>query len=247
MTSTNDSDDRLLVHAYLAGELDPANARALERQMAADPALAAEHAQAQTLRRVLRERLPPKPPPPRLRSRVEKAIGMRAATRPSWQALAASVALALMVASSSTWLAVRPVAGDRTVEAVVDGHVRALMAPQPIDVASSDRHTVKPWFNGRIPQAPRVLDLARDGFSLVGGRIDVIGNAPVATLIYRKRQHLISLSAVPGDHAGARHTINGYNLVGWKEAGVTYWAVSDLGADEVDAFARAFRTAPSEP
>jgi anti-sigma factor RsiW len=75
-----------------------------------------------------------------------------ARARPSWQALAASVAVALMVASGSTWLAVRPAPEQRTAEAVVDGHVRALMAPQPIDVASSDRHTVKPWFNGRIAQ-----------------------------------------------------------------------------------------------
>ena len=121
------------------------------------------------------------------------------------------------------------------------------MAPQPIDVASSDRHTVKPWFNGRIAQAPRVVDLARDGFALVGGRIDVIGSAPVATLVYRKRQHLISLSAVPVDgRAGARRTINGYNLVGWNESGMTYWAVSDLGAGEVDAFVNAFRAAPPE-
>ena len=249
MTDTNDAaDDRLFVHAYLDGELDPANARALERRMAADPALSAEHAQAQALRRALRERLPPKPLPPHLRSRVERAVGMTPArARPSWQALAASVAVALMVASGSTWLAVRPAPGERTAEAVVDGHVRALMAPQPIDVASSDRHTVKPWFNGRIAQAPRVVDLARDGFALVGGRIDVVGSTPVATLVYRKRQHLISLSALPVDgRAGARRTINGYNLVGWNESGMTYWAVSDLGAGEVDAFVNAFRAAPPE-
>jgi anti-sigma factor RsiW len=247
MTDPNDpADDRLFVHAYVDGELDPANARALERQMAADPALLAEHAQAQALRRALRERLPGKPLPPHLRSRIEKAVGMTR-VRPSWQALAASVALALMVASGSTWLAVRPAPGERTAEAVVDGHVRALMATQPIDVASSDRHTVKPWFNGRIAQAPRVVDLAREGFSLVGGRIDVVAGAPVATLVYRKRQHLISLAAVPADgRAGARRTINGYNLVGWNESGMTYWAVSDLGAGEVDAFVNAFRTAPPE-
>ena len=161
---TNDAaapdETRLLVHAYIDGELDPANALA---------ALAAERAQTETLRRTLRDKLPPKPLPPHLRPRIEAALGLhRARPRPTWQALAASVALAFMVASASTWILVQPVPGDKIADTVVDDHVRALMAMQPIDVASSDRHTVKPWFNGRIAQAPRVVDLAQEGFPLVG-------------------------------------------------------------------------------
>src|SRR5262249_56348171 len=80
---------------------------------------------------------------------------------------------------------------------IVANHLHALMATKPIDIASSDSHTVKPWFNGRIPDAPRVVDLNQKGFPLVGGRIDVIGRVPLATLVYQRRQHLISLSAVP--------------------------------------------------
>ena len=119
------------------------------------------------------------------------------------------------------------------------------MAPQPTDVVSSDRHTVKPWFNGRIPEAPRVVDLATEGFPLVGGRIDVIGRVPVPTLVYRHRQHLISLSAVPaGRNAGvAPRAIAGYNILTWTENGITYWAVSDLAASDLDKFAKAFREA----
>jgi anti-sigma factor RsiW len=123
--------------------------------------------------------------------------------------------------------------------------MRALMAAQPIDVASSDRHTVKPWFNGRIPEAPRVVDLAAEGFPLVGGRIDVIGRAPVPTLVYRHRQHLISLSAVPDGQglATPQGQIAGYNVLSWIDNGIAYWAVSDLGASDLDKFAKAFRAA----
>jgi anti-sigma factor RsiW len=122
------------------------------------------------------------------------------------------------------------------------------MAPQSTDVVSSDRHTVKPWFNGRIPQAPRVIDLSADGFPLVGGRIDVIGRTPVPTLVYSRRQHVISLTAIPGgapatDPRAAQGTV-GFNLIRWSDDGVSYWAVSDLNPAELGTFARLFRDAP---
>jgi len=167
---TNDStrvpdDDSQLVHAYLDGELDPAHAIVVGRKIAASPALAAEFEQTRTLRQALREHLPPRTLPPHLRSRIEAAVGMRRRwTRPSWQALAASIAIAFVLGGGSTWAVLRPAAGDRTAVAVLDGHMRGLMAPHPTDMNSSERHTVKPWFNGRIPQAPRVVDLAQEGF-----------------------------------------------------------------------------------
>src|SRR6185295_2673554 len=140
-----------------------------------------------------------------------------------------------------------PSPDDRLAGEIVDGHMRSLMAAQPTDVASSDRHTVKPWFAGRVPQAPRVIDLTQDGFPLIGGRIDVIGGTPVPTLVYRHRQHLISLSALPGAGAPAPRAVKGYNLVGWSADGVAYWAVSDLGAGDLEKFARLFRLAPTDP
>ena len=244
--TTNNEDATLLVHAYVDGELDPANALDAERRIAADPALAAEHARVQALRDALREKVPAKPLPAHVRTRVMSAVGLnQARTRPSWQALAASVALALIVGSGATFVVTQQAGGDRIVEAVIDDHVRALMAPQPIDVKSTDRHTVKPWFNGRIPGAPRVVDLAQDGFPLVGGRIDVIGGTPVPTLVYQHNQHVISLTAVPATarSADVRRAIKGYNIVGWSDDGTAYWAVSDLGAADLDKFARAFRSA----
>lgn len=244
--TTNAPSDALLVHAYLDGELDPANALALEQRIAADPALAAECARAEALKQALREKLPRKALPPGLRPRIEAAVGLgRARTGPSWRALAASVMLAVVLASGSTWYLVRPEPGDRIGE-ILDGHMRSLMATQPTDVTSSDRHTVKPWFNGRIPQAPRVIDLAQDDFPLLGGRIDVIGGTPVATLVYRHRQHVISLVAVPGGTVAARRALKGYNIVRWSEEGVAYWAVSDLGADDLEKFARLFQSAPAD-
>ena len=246
------TDPRLLVHAYVDGELDPAHALEMERQFASDPALAAERDRVEALRRAIREQLPAEAAAS-LTRRIENSLGLRreyprAASHPSWRALAASVVLAVFLASGATWFALRPDQADATADMIVASHVRALMAPQPFDIASSDRHTVKPWFNGRIADAPRVVDLADQGFPLVGGRVDVIGRAPVATLVYRHRQHLISLSAVPGGRtiAATPKEIGGYNLLSWSENGTAYSAVSDLAAPDLETFAKAFRAASAE-
>ena len=218
-----------------------------------DPALAAERDRVEALRRAIRERLPLEAAPADLARRIETAVGLRrddarTSSHPSWRALAASVVLAVFLASGATWLALRPHPADATADMIVASHVRALMAPQPFDVASSDRHTVKPWFNGRIADAPRVVDLADQGFPLVGGRVDVIGRAPVATLVYRLRQHLISLTAVPGGRtiAATPREIAGYNIVSWREDGTAYSAVSDVAAPDLETFAKAFRAASAE-
>jgi anti-sigma factor RsiW len=239
------TDPALLVHAYLDGELDPAHALEIESQLAAVPALAAERDRIEALRRLIGERLPREAPPPGLARRIEAAVGMRhASSQPSWRALAASVLLAAFVGGVATWFVLHP-GPDAMAEMVVASHMRALMAPQPTDVSSSDRHAVKPWFNGRTPEAPRVVDLTADGFPMVGGRIDVVGRVPVPTLVYRHRQHLISLSAVPagGNAIVAPRAIAGYNILTWTENGIAYWAVSDLAATDLDKFAAAFRAA----
>jgi anti-sigma factor RsiW len=151
-------DSTLPIHAYLDGELDPTNALAVEKRMATDPALAAECERVDALQRLMREHLPREAPPPGLRMRVETAVGLR---RPrtqlshaqfSWRALAASIAVTAVVASGATSMLRPPSGTDLVRDGIVDAHIRSLMASQPIDVASSDRHTVKPWFNGRIPQ-----------------------------------------------------------------------------------------------
>ena len=215
------SDDPiLLLHAYLDGELDPVNALAIEQRIAADPSLAAERDRFMALRELMQEHLVREAAPSGLRVRIENSLGLRRSLqRPSWRALAASVALVAVVSSGSTWFLAESRPSRSTEDAVVADHIRALMAPQPADVASTDQHTVKPWFNGRVPEAPRVVDLASEGFPLIGGRIDVVSRSPVPTLVYRHRKHFISLTAVPeagaANAAPAISTNDGYNIVRW--------------------------------
>ena len=252
MTTGGLHQDRLLlVHAYVDGELDPGGALALLQLMEADPALAAERDWAELLQRELRRQFRREPVPPHLRARVEAiAAAPRLRAQPSWRALAASVALAAVLASGSTLLTVASRPADTLSDSIVSSHVRALMAPQPIDVASSDRHTVKPWFNGRIAEAPHVVDLAADGFPLFGGRIDVIARMPVPTLVYHHRLHVISLTATPAgsglDVAPSERTIDGYNIIRWRDGEANYWAVSDLASSELGEFVRLFCSAPPE-
>jgi anti-sigma factor RsiW len=243
-------DAALLVHAYVDGELDAAAELDMERRIAADRQLAAERDRVLALRQAL-ARLPRETAPPGLRARIETAVGLRRIRpRPTWSALAASVALTAFVTGSSAWLWRTPDAGPAHSDAIVSAHMRAMMAPQPADVLSSERHTVKPWFTGRIPEAPRVINLGGAGFPLVGGRVDVIERQPAATLVYGRRAHLISLIAVaaPGqnDAPPARSASAGHNIVAWSENGVAYWAVSDLSATDLDSFVRLFRTAPPD-
>jgi anti-sigma factor RsiW len=252
--SKPDDNSVLLVHAHLDGELDPANALGIEQQMDKEPALAAEAERVKALKQLIHERLPREAAPPGLRGRIEASVGGVRQGRgrlSSWRALAASIAVTAMVTSTSTWLVVESQQQPAMVaDALVSDHIRALMAPEPVDVVSSDRHTVKPWFNGRITNSPRVVDLTKDDFTLIGGRIEVVSHSPVSTLVYRRAKHLISLTAVPAESRfeleRTPHAVNGYNIVHWVEKGVSYWAISDLEAKELEAFAQLFRTSQTE-
>jgi anti-sigma factor RsiW len=250
MTTTE--NDRLLLNAYIDGELDPAHALEFERRLADNSALAKERTRIEALRNAMREQLPRETASAALRRRVA-ALARPQPFAINWRtgrlAMAASVAMAFAAGCLATVVAIGPPGREPTAELLVASHMRALMAPQAADVASSDRHTVKPWFNGKLPQSPRVVDLAAQGFALVGGRIDVIGLTPVPTLVYRARLHVISLTALAQSRrAGlAHHPIDGYNLVEWTDGQLAYWAVSDLAAPELEAFAKAFRAGNAEP
>ena len=121
------------------------------------------------------------------------------------------------------------------------------MAPSPADVASSDHHTVKPWFDGKVAFAPQVVELAAAGFPLVGGRVDVIGLEPVPALVYRAGKHLISLVEMPSETLAAaavtRRMERGYEAVNWADGRVAYWAVSDASDEELQLFVKALRAA----
>ncbi len=248
MTTTE--NDRLLLNAYIDGELDPAHALEFERRLAQNGALATERGRIEALRNAIRQRLPRETASPALRRR---AAALAQPFAINWRtgrlAMAASVAMAFAAGSLATFVAIGPPGREPTAELVVASHMRGLMAPQAVDIASSDRHTVKPWFNGKLPQSPRVVDLAAQGFALVGGRIDVIGLTPVPTLVYRARLHVISLMALaqPPRAGLPPHPIDGYNLVEWTDGQLAYWAVSDLAAPELENFAKAFRAGNAEP
>jgi len=138
----------------------------------------------------------------------------------------------------------RPDTAALTAHDITASHVRALLGARETDVLSSDRHTVKPWFNGRIDYAPPVTDLAAQGFPLIGGRLDYIDGRPVAVLVYRASQHPVDLYVRPetgGDTTPAPRTERGYQLMHWRSAGMGYWAITDASADVMQAFAHAVR------
>lgn len=238
----------VLLHAYLDGELSVSESAEAERNIAANEELAAEAAAVRALKHALQTRLPPERLPPDFASRMAGRIGLRPRrSRPTWMLLAASVILAIGLSSAVTLFVLR-MGDDRIYAESVDSHLRALMAVRPVDVASSERHTVKPWFNGRSVHAPKVADLAGQGFPLLGGRIDVIRSVPVPALVYTRRLHTISVWAANDARAAlltkGTASVNGTNLVVWRVADTTYWAASDLDAGELTKFTQAFAAAP---
>jgi anti-sigma factor RsiW len=132
-----------------------------------------------------------------------------------------------------------PGPAQRLQEELVASHTRALMTGHAIDVVSSDRHTVKPWFNGRLDFSPAVFDLSAQGFALTGGRLDYLEQRPVAALVYQHKAHPINLFVWPakaGDDAPKSASRLGYNLLHWTRGGLSYWAVSDLNSGELAQF-----------
>ncbi|MBA3875145.1 MAG: anti-sigma factor [Anaerolineae bacterium] len=129
---------------------------------------------------------------------------------------------------------------DSLAQEVVDSHIRSLMVDHLSDVISTDQHTVKPWFDGKLDFAPVVINLADQGYPLIGGRIDYLDNRPVTALVYQKDKHIINLFIWPSTEAPetAPTSIQGYHLINWTAANTTYWAVSDLEASELQTFAQ---------
>ena len=155
--------------------------------------------------------------------------------------LAAVVLMSALLSAAATWFMLSGTADRARIESdVLSAHVRSLLQEQPVQIASSDRHTVKPWFSGRIEFAPAVVDLAANGFPLLGGRLDYVGGRRVAALVYRRRLHLVTVfmwpSAGPEETKPSIMKVNGYNLVTWSKGGMTYWAASDLSENELLEF-----------
>jgi anti-sigma factor RsiW len=259
MAASLPDNDELQLNAYCDGELDPAAAAEFERRMAADESLHARYSRLTSLRQAVRS-LPLSDVPSNLQARVQarlKAERLNAnAERPnsvtvlrrrswSYQALAASAVLGAVISGSVIRTIDHVAQSDAIASAVVAGHIRGLLAPQPFDIASSDRHTVKPWFTTRLPESPQVPDLAAQGFTLLGGRVDVIGNSPVATIVYRHAAHTVSLTTLRPGQTVPEQTIAGYNVRSWSDGNFTYVAVGDLPGADLAVFESAFSAAES--
>jgi anti-sigma factor RsiW len=230
--------------AYIDGELEPARAEAVAAHLGTCPTCTRVHERHLALRAALHEALPPLRAGDRLQRSVRQSL--RGATRtrvvPSlreWRWLAAAAVLAMVVVSSTWTLAARRTADQLVPREVLASHVRSLMGTHLLDVASSDQHTVKPWFNGKLDFSPAVSDFAGRGYPLIGGRLDYVGGRSVAALVYGRRQHVINVFLWPAGGGPSRVrtvTQQGYHLFHWKSADSEYWVVSDLGEAELRAF-----------
>jgi anti-sigma factor RsiW len=237
------AEPRPLVDAYLDRELDLAASLEMEEHFTRCRTCSEAYEAGRRLRAEIGASVTYFPAPAELRQRLASATRestrkRRRATPARWLALAAPIAAAALLVVSILPLVRR--AGDTSVvDEIVSGHVRSLMATHLTDVPSTDKHTVKPWFDGKLDFAPAVVDLADHGFPLVGGRLDYLGKRPVAALVYGRQRHFINLFTWPDagpavePQADSRH---GFQLVHWREHGMSYWAISDLNAAELGEF-----------
>lgn len=240
--------------AYIDGELGEADCARLVAHLADCPECGPEAEALGRLRDGIRRSAPIYRAPEALRSHIRLALRAEAAASastaraaPGWLAYAASILVAVAAGSGGTLL----VTGERQEDAVarelIDSHLRSLLASHLTDVASSDQHTVKPWFAGKSDLAPPAVDLAGEGFPLVGGRLDVIGGKPVPALVYRRREHVINVFVVPASRGDLSSTLSrqGYSLRHWNEGDLGFWAASDAAPSELAEFERVFRAATS--
>jgi anti-sigma factor (TIGR02949 family) len=239
--------------AYLDGELAETERAPLLDHLQGCPDCGPEAAALERLRDGIRRSAPVYQAPDALRSQIRFALRREASASapaavsraPGWLAYAASILLAVAVGSGGTFVLL----GDRQTDTIgaeiIDSHLRALLGTHLTDVASSDQHTVKPWFAGRTDLSPPAVDLAAEGFPLIGGRLDLIAGKPVPALVYKRREHVISLFVLPASRAdrGEALTRRGYNLRHWDEGDLGFWAVTDAAPTELAEFERLFRAA----
>lgn len=239
-------DDDLELQAYLDGECDANAAHAFEQRLASDQSLRLRFEQMLALSNALRA-IPQEDMPAALRARVGAAVtgASQRERRWSWRALAAAVIVGVLISAAAMLTLDQYRSRQELVQQVIASHVRGLLASQPFDVASSDSHVVRPWFTSRIARSPQVLNLAQQGFTLSGGRIDVVGNTPVPTVVYKHDTHVVSLTMLAPGMLLPSQTLSGYHALSWSEGNVTYVAVCDLPFADLANFRRIFTAASS--
>jgi anti-sigma factor RsiW len=232
-----------LLNAYVDGELDSAGSLGVEKHVQGCASCLTDVENLHALASEIENGGLRFTAPQRLKTNVQAAISEAnpAPTRSifNWRWASAVAAAVLIVFVSMQWL--RP-SQEMLLNEIVSSHVRSMMANHITDVASSDRHTVKPWFGGKLDYSPPVKDLTEQGFRLVGGRLDYVDSRPVAALVYQRSQHLINLFVWPSNNTVTKQedqlTRQGYNLIHWTQSGMSYWLVSELNLAELGECAR---------
>jgi anti-sigma factor RsiW len=243
------------VPGYLDGELDLSRIIEMETHLQVCGECARELERLQALRAALQHGALAYAAPEGLRERIQSSLRTSAPTEArerasGWhpfQFLRWAGALAVLALCAVTaWQLLPGLRGptndQRLAAEVLTSHVRSLEASHLLDVASTDQHTVKPWFDGRLDFSPPVEDLASDDFPLVGGRLDYLEGHQVAALVYQRRKHFINVFVWPGT-AGSISTQTlqqqqGYNMTRWSRGGFQFWAVSDVNAQDLSDFVR---------
>jgi anti-sigma factor RsiW len=245
-------DRESLLNLYVDGELDVAHALECEAHIAHCASCARRVEELRSVKRVLSDPGFRLAAPGALRLRVANAVAAEAGTVAALTHRTASAprlglvdrlgrwglapALAALVVAAGLFLA--PPRGDATLQSeLVGSHVRSLLASHLTDVTTSDQHQVKPWFNGKVDFSPPVIDLAARGFPLQGGRLDYVDRKVVAALVYKRNGHVINLFVWPGSGARTKAAAEeGYSILSWEQAGLQFWAVSDLNPTELREF-----------
>jgi anti-sigma factor RsiW len=242
------ADAQTLIESYVDGELDLVRNLEIEEHLGDCPACAPMHQDTLELRSRLRDDVSYFRAPEDLRQRVraiaheKKAVTIRSRVPLwTWSGAIAAVLLLVVITAGLVRRAADSSREQMITQEIVADHVRSLMANHLTDVTSTDQHTVKPWFNGKLDFAPPVDDFAAQGFPLIGGRLDYLDGQPVAALVYQRRLHPINLFVwtAPEKYSekSTQLTRQGYNIFYWTRDGLTYCAISDLAADEMQTFA----------
>ncbi len=243
---------RTMIHGYLDGELDAVRAAEFERHLEQCPECVTALESQESLRSSLQRAELYEKAPAELRQKVLSSLRPAAGPIPfvaprrraavaQWLAIAAVLLLLLY----SGWR-LFPGLGQKNNQTalaaqIVDAHLRSLEPGHLTDVISTDQHTVKPWFDGKLDFAPPVQDFAADGFPLTGGRLDVVGGRTVAALVYGRRKHFVNVFIWPSSSPDAPPSSGaqqGYHWVTWQKNGMAYWAVSDTAAADLDELQR---------
>lgn len=240
----------VLLHALIDNELDAGHAREVEAHVAACAACAAKLKAYGDMRTALASANLRHAAPAGLRLRINASLPARAPRKMDRRMLlrgfATGSAATAAIAASGAFLFLQSGRETQLLGEVAAAHVRSLQADHLTDVASTNQHTVKPWFNGRLDLAPPVVDLTAQGFTLLGGRLDYIGGRPVAALVYRRRQHVINLFVAEGSRQPSQpraEIVQGFNVLRWGDRGLDLFAISDLNIDELQEFEKKFTAA----